>query len=87
MKKRNNSKNSEKRNPPKENGKASLFKEKSQSPTPEQIQRRAHEIFLARGGSPGQELDDWLQAERELKVGLSEPLEDVLRETDKQLPR
>jgi hypothetical protein len=36
-------------------------------PTPDEIRRRAHEIFLARGGVPGKELDDWLLAERELK--------------------
>jgi len=35
------------------------------SPTREQIRQRAHEIHKARGGGPGQELDDWLQAERE----------------------
>ena len=32
----------------------------------EQIQTRAHEIYLARGAQPGHELDDWLQAEREI---------------------
>lgn len=36
------------------------------APTHEQIQQRAYEIYSARGGVPGQELDDWLQAEREL---------------------
>jgi hypothetical protein len=38
-------------------------------PTPEQIGKRAHEIFLARGCVDGCDLDDWLQAERELKAG------------------
>jgi len=38
-------------------------------PTPEQIRQRAHEIFLARGGAADRELDDWLQAERELQAG------------------
>jgi len=38
-------------------------------PTLEQIRQRAHEIYLARGGAAGHELDDWLQAERELKAG------------------
>jgi DUF2934 family protein len=33
----------------------------------EEIRRRAYEIYLARGKQPGRELDDWLQAERELK--------------------
>ncbi len=32
----------------------------------EKIGRRAYEVYLARGGAPGRELDDWLQAEREL---------------------
>ena len=32
----------------------------------EDIRRRAYEIYLERGEQPGRELDDWLQAEREL---------------------
>ena len=36
-------------------------------PTPEEIGRRAYEIYLQRGGGPGHELEDWLQAERELR--------------------
>jgi hypothetical protein len=35
-------------------------------PTPEQIQLRAYEIYLKRCGAPGNELQDWVQAEREL---------------------
>jgi hypothetical protein len=35
-------------------------------PTEQQIAFRAHQIFLERGGTPGSDLDDWLQAEREL---------------------
>jgi hypothetical protein len=38
-------------------------------PTAEQIRQRAREIYLARGGAAGRELEDWLQAERELKAG------------------
>jgi hypothetical protein len=34
----------------------------------DEIARRAYEIFLARGGEPGRDLDDWLQAERELST-------------------
>lgn len=37
-------------------------------PTPAEIAKRAHEIFEARGGAHGCDLDDWLQAERELKA-------------------
>jgi NADPH:quinone reductase-like Zn-dependent oxidoreductase len=31
-----------------------------------EIKSRAYELFLARGAQPGRELEDWLQAEREL---------------------
>lgn len=34
---------------------------------PERIRKRAYELFEARGCQPGYELDDWLQAEREVK--------------------
>lgn len=37
------------------------------APTFEQVQLRAYHIFLARGGQPGREVDDWLQAESELQ--------------------
>ena len=36
----------------------------------EDIRRRAYEIYLERGEQPGHELDDWLQAERELQPAL-----------------
>ena len=32
----------------------------------EEIRDRAYEIYLQRGGQPGDELGDWLQAEGEL---------------------
>ena len=35
-------------------------------PTFEQIAMRAYEIWEARAGGPGSEVDDWLLAEREL---------------------
>src|SRR4051812_8836987 len=38
-------------------------------PTHEQIARRAYEIYTARGADHGRHDDDWLQAERELKLG------------------
>lgn len=44
------------------------------APTIEQIQLRAYEIFLERSGAPGSEVEDWLQAERELvAVGSAKP--------------
>jgi hypothetical protein len=36
------------------------------APTAEEIAHRAFEIYLSRGGAPGADVDDWLQAEREL---------------------
>jgi len=36
------------------------------APTLEQIQARAYEIYLERRGAPGNQIDDWLRAEREL---------------------
>lgn len=42
-------------------------------PTEERIRQRAHEIHRLRGGGSGQELDDWLQAERELLAEQEHP--------------
>jgi hypothetical protein len=36
-------------------------------PRDEEIRCRAYEIYLVRGQQAGGELDDWLQAERELE--------------------
>ena len=35
-------------------------------PSAEMIRLRAYEVFLARNGTPGDELSDWLTAEREI---------------------
>ncbi len=43
--------------------------ESRRGPTHEEIARRAYELFLARGGAPGHQDEDWLQAERELRLG------------------
>jgi hypothetical protein len=37
------------------------------SPRLKEIRVRAYEIYIERGGQPGHDLDDWLQAERELE--------------------
>lgn len=36
----------------------------------DRIRLRAYELYQARGGAPGYELEDWLLAESELKTGL-----------------
>lgn len=37
----------------------------------DEISRRAFEIFLSRGGGHGRDLDDWLQAERDIRAKAS----------------
>ncbi len=37
------------------------------SPRLEEIRIRAYAIYIERGSQPGHDLDDWLQAERELE--------------------
>jgi hypothetical protein len=36
------------------------------------VARRAYEIYQRRGGNHGADLDDWLEAERELRPGPSD---------------
>lgn len=45
----------------------STIKTPALPPTPDEIRQRAHAIYLERGGAHGQDLDDWLRAESELK--------------------
>ena len=47
--------------------KSALDEAPSASPTYDEIAQRAYEIYLARGGGPGREDEDWQQAERELR--------------------
>jgi hypothetical protein len=39
----------------------------SRAPNHDEVRCRAYEIYLERGGLPGQELEDWFQAEREIE--------------------
>jgi len=51
-------------------------KESSRSepdPTPEQIAERAYRRFVERGGEPGRDVEDWLEAERELRWSHESP--------------
>ena len=47
----------------------------------QEIRDRAYAIYLQRGGQPGDELEDWLQAERELSTNLTAVLQKVLQNT------
>jgi Protein of unknown function (DUF2934) len=42
-------------------------------PSTEEIALRAYQIYMERGGAPGNALDDWTQAERELLEKSSKP--------------
>lgn len=44
--------------------------------TPEIIRCRAYEIFLVRDGRGGDEVSDWLQAERDLSDAMAQPIRD-----------
>ena len=53
----------------KEGKQQSVIGEKPQ-PTEDEIRKRAYEIYCARNGGPGSEVDDWLKAETESKKGV-----------------
>jgi hypothetical protein len=40
--------------------------ERASAPSEDEIRQRAFEIHVTRGGTHGSDVDDWLQAEREL---------------------
>lgn len=48
------------------NGQAGHFND------PDAVARRAYEIYQGRGGNHGADLDDWLEAERQLRPGPSD---------------
>jgi len=44
---------------------------KARPVTDDDIARRAYELYVSRGCEDGGDVDDWRQAERELRMGLS----------------
>lgn len=44
-------------------------KSQAVSYSPQDVARRAYELFLERGAEHGRDLEDWLRAERELAGG------------------
>ena len=54
------------RPPRKSNGEADPLND------PDAVARRAYEIYQSRGGNHGADLDDWLEAERQLRRGASD---------------
>ena len=45
----------------------------SNQPTREEIALRAYQIYLKRGATPGNEFEDWMQAERQLIGEIGKP--------------
>jgi hypothetical protein len=45
----------------------------SNQPTREEIALRAYQIYLKRGATPGNEFEDWMQAERQLLGEIGKP--------------
>jgi hypothetical protein len=42
-------------------------------PLEERIRRRAYELYVERGNQSGSEIDDWLQAEEEVRLAQEQP--------------
>jgi Protein of unknown function (DUF2934) len=53
---------------------------------PGDIARRAFELYCARGGQHGSDVEDWLRAERELSTSPASPAEPRRRTTRKTAP-
>jgi hypothetical protein len=47
----------------------------SEAPTREEIELRAYQIYAERDGAHGQDVEDWLQAERELVEKYAKPVQ------------
>lgn len=54
---------------------------RAQAVDKERIRRRAHEIYVQRGQQPGSALQDWLQAEREIRGADDEAVDEASKES------
>jgi hypothetical protein len=57
---------------------------KNHVPTQQQIAEAAYHRYLNRGGQPGRDFDDWLEAERELAARTIESVEAVIAQPEAQ---
>jgi len=46
-------------------------------PLEERIRRKAHGLYVLRGNQSGSELDDWLQAEQEIRRATEEAVDEA----------
>jgi len=47
----------------------------------ERIRRRAYELYIERGNESGSELDDWLQAEEEIRRAQEQAIDEASEES------
>jgi hypothetical protein len=47
----------------------------------ERVRHRAYELYLQRGNQPGSEIDDWLQAEAEIRRAEEEAIDEASEES------
>jgi hypothetical protein len=50
-------------------------------PLEERIRRRAYELYVERGNQSGSEIDDWLQAEEEIRRAEDEGIDEESEES------
>jgi hypothetical protein len=50
-------------------------------PLEERVRRRAYELYIQHGNQSGSELDDWLQAEEEIRRAYEETVDEASRES------
>jgi hypothetical protein len=50
-------------------------------PLAERIHRRAYELYIQRGNRPGSAIDDWLQAEKEIRGAEDEAIDEASEES------
>jgi hypothetical protein len=50
-------------------------------PLEERIRRRAYEIYVKRGNQSGSDLDDWLQAEKEIRRAVERAIDEASEES------
>ena len=60
---------------------------RAKQPTPttfsleDRVRRRAYELYVQHGNQPGSELNDWLQAEEEIRRANDETVDEASRES------
>jgi hypothetical protein len=47
----------------------------------ERIRQRAYELYLQRGSQPGSDIDDWLQAEEEIRRAAEQAIDEAVEES------